>query len=181
MKICLYWPFSKNMRCEMLGSDWRGDHFKWRMNPALDTKCSSSSSSVLLVGDGSECVRHVCVHWQPQPTWHAGVGQRLSAPHLHQDRAAVFRWGQTSRAAGRTALADGQAQTNRWRLCVVQERRTASSWTCCFPAASCWRKSNFKPSWSTNLYTTSKSFRQLLKGWASTKSDNFFTFSSHIF
>lgn len=45
------------------------------------------------VGDGSECVRHICVYWQPQPTWHAGMGQRFFASHLHQDRTAVFRWG----------------------------------------------------------------------------------------
>lgn len=49
--------------------------------------------SLFQVGDGSECIRNICVHWQPQPTWHAGVGQRLFASHLHQDRAALFRWG----------------------------------------------------------------------------------------
>lgn len=59
-------------------------------------------------------------------------------------------------------------------LCVFQERRIASSWTCCFQVVSFWRRSNFKPSWSTNLYTTSKFFRQLLNGWVSTKSEYFY-------
>lgn len=63
---------------------------------------SLSLSLSLQVGDGSECVRHICVHWQPQPTWHAGVGQRFLASHLHEDRTAVFRWGQTSGSAHET-------------------------------------------------------------------------------
>lgn len=54
----------------------------------------------------------------------------------------------------------------------LQELHTASSWTCCFQVASFWRRSNFKPSWSMNLYTTSKFFRQLLKGWVLTKSES---------
>lgn len=64
----------------------------------------------------------------------------------------------------------------KWKCphpCVFQERRTASLWTCCFLVAFFWKRSNFKPSWSTNLYTTSKSCRRRSKGWVWTKSESF--------
>lgn len=63
---------------------------------------------------------------------------------------------------------------------VLQAQRIASSWTCCFQVVSFWRKSNFKPSWSMNLYTTLKFFRQLLKGWMLTKSVYFYYIWNYI-
>ncbi len=51
-------------------------------------------------------------------------------------------------------------------LCVsLQEQRTVSSWTCCFPAASVLRRSNSRPSWSMNTSTTSNSCRPPSRGW----------------
>ena len=79
--------------------------FKQPKKQHLNTSCCLSQG-----GDGSECVRHICLHWQPQPTWHAGMGQRFFASHLHQDRTAVFRWAQQKRDSSASSAVVGSSK-----------------------------------------------------------------------
>lgn len=75
-----------------------------------------------------------------------------------------------------------------WSLVLIgsapQVRHTVSSWTCCFPAVSCWGRWSFRLNWSTNTSTTSKCCRRPSRGWAWTRWDGRFcqpnTVESHF-
>lgn len=126
------------------------------------------------------CTQHLCplttsadmTCWRGSTTLCISLTPRLNSSV--QVRPEVIFSPEISCWGNNGATLDRNNEIDLLCLYVFKERRIASSWTCCFRGAFFWRRSNFKPSWSMNLYTTSKFFRQLLNGWVSTKSESLY-------
>lgn len=119
--------------------------------------------------DGGECLLHVYECGQPESSWHAGLGQRLSTAHLHKDWAALYRLAFYFSLQIKCGTYS-KAPVNVFSP-LLQVLLTANSWTCCFPGAYCWKKSSLTPNWNTNTSTTLRFYRLRSREWMWTRWD----------